>query len=145
MNPAVADEVEEGLLPVLETVYRVGRDLHVPINIALDDPATVGQDRLINALGAFRRARQACVVIDVGTALTVDFVDGVGTFQGGVIAPGPRMMLAALHERTAALPAPRQAAAAGRTAASSLRRRSTACQSTFRKKASMYFAFSVAL
>lgn len=105
VNTPAADELEEALVASVERVYRVGRDLAVPIPVALDDASTVGQDRLLNALGAFRRARAACVVIDVGTAVTVDFVDGVGTFQGGVIAPGPRMMLAALHEHTAALPA----------------------------------------
>ncbi len=104
VNTPVADSLEEALLPSVERVFRVGRDLEVPINLALDDASTVGQDRLLNALGAFRRSRQACVVIDVGTAVTVDFVDGVGTFQGGAIAPGPRMMLEALHEHTAALP-----------------------------------------
>ena len=105
VNTPVADELEEVLLPSVDRVFRVGRDLQVPINLSLDDATTVGQDRLLNALGAYRRAQQACVVIDVGTAVTVDFVDGVGTFQGGAIAPGPRMMLAALHGHTAALPA----------------------------------------
>lgn len=104
VNTPAADELEEALLSSETEVYRVGRDLEIPLPIALDDPSTVGQDRLLNALGAFRTARQACVVIDVGTAVTVDFVDGEGTFQGGTISPGPRMMLEALHEFTAALP-----------------------------------------
>ncbi len=84
--------------------YRFGRDFGVPIEHALADASTVGQDRLLNALGAWTRARQACVVIDAGTAVTVDFVDGAGVFQGGAIAPGLNMMLRALHEHTAALP-----------------------------------------
>ncbi|HMN41728.1 MAG TPA: type III pantothenate kinase [Phycisphaerales bacterium] len=78
--------------------------LPIPITHTLDDASTVGQDRLLDALGAFARSNQACVVIDAGTAVTVDFVDGEGTFHGGVIAPGLRMMLAALHSHTAALP-----------------------------------------
>jgi type III pantothenate kinase len=45
------------------------------------------------------------VVIDAGTAITVDFVDGAGVFHGGAIAPGAQMMLDALAQRTAALPA----------------------------------------
>ena len=84
--------------------HRIGRDLGIPIRHTLDDTATVGHDRLLNALGAFSKAQQACVVIDAGTAVTVDFVDGEGTFQGGVIAPGLGLMLRALHEHTAALP-----------------------------------------
>jgi len=85
-------------------VYRLGRDLEVPIVLSLDNTSTVGQDRLLCALGAFGRFKEACVVIDAGTAITVDFVDGTGVFQGGSIAPGVAMMLRALHEHTAALP-----------------------------------------
>jgi type III pantothenate kinase len=90
-------------------VLRFGRDLSIPIERALADDTTVGQDRLLNALGAYERARQACIVIDAGTAVTVDFVDGAGVFQGGAIAPGLNMMLRALHEHTAALPLIRHA------------------------------------
>ncbi len=87
-------------------LHRFGRDFGVPIEHALTDAGggAVGQDRLLNALGAWTRAQQACVVIDAGTAVTVDFVDGAGVFQGGAIAPGLNMMLRALHEHTAALP-----------------------------------------
>lgn len=85
-------------------VSRLGKDLPIPVRVALRDASTVGQDRLLNALGAYRTAEQACVVIDAGTAVTVDFIDGQGVFQGGVIAPGLSMMLAAMHEHTSALP-----------------------------------------
>src|SRR5437763_1423762 len=71
----------------------------------LDDASAVGQDRLLCAFGAFARAKQGCVVVDAGTAVTVDFVDGEGVFHGGVIAPGAQMMLEALHAKTAQLPA----------------------------------------
>lgn len=105
VNPAMADSLESSLGGVDgERVYRLGRDLVIPIANALTDDSTVGQDRLLCALGAYSRAEQACVVVDAGTAITVDFVDGEGTFQGGVIAPGLNMMLAAMHEKTAALP-----------------------------------------
>lgn len=87
-----------------DRVLRIGRDIAIPLKHSLDDASTVGHDRLLNALGAYSRAEQACVVIDAGTAITVDFVDGEGNFHGGVIAPGLHMMLRALHEQTAALP-----------------------------------------
>lgn len=83
---------------------RLGRDLPIPIRHSLDDDSTVGQDRLLNAIAAFARAKQACVVIDAGTAVTVDFIDGEGVFHGGIIFPGLRLMLRALHDGTAALP-----------------------------------------
>lgn len=85
-------------------LFRLGSDLPIPISTSLEDDSTVGHDRLINAIGAFSLGKQACIVIDAGTAATVDFVDGEGAFQGGVIAPGARMMLRALHAHTAALP-----------------------------------------
>ncbi len=85
-------------------IARFGRDLEIPMVNALADDSTVGQDRLLNALGAFGRAGQACVIVDAGTAITVDFVDGEGVFQGGAIGPGLNLMLRALHEHTAALP-----------------------------------------
>jgi type III pantothenate kinase len=106
VNDPVADRISAMLAADLpsDRLYRFGRDLPIPIEVALDDDRTVGQDRLLAALGAFSRARQACVVIDAGTAITVDFVDGTGVFQGGAIVPGLNMMLRAMHEHTAALP-----------------------------------------
>lgn len=83
---------------------RLGVDLPIPLRHALDDASTLGQDRMLNAIAAFSRTRQACVVVDVGTAVTVDFIDGHGVFHGGIIFPGVRMMLRALHLGTAALP-----------------------------------------
>jgi type III pantothenate kinase len=84
--------------------YLIGRDLALNVPHTLTDASTVGHDRLLCALGAYHQSQQACVVIDAGTAVTVDFVDGQGTFHGGVIAPGAAMMLKALHEGTSALP-----------------------------------------
>jgi type III pantothenate kinase len=121
VNDPVADRIEAALrgrggdeAPLVRgggegggglTVIRVGRDLPVPLEHTLPPPVTVGQDRLLDALGAYTRSHQACVVIDAGTAVTVDFVDGSGVFHGGAIAPGLRMMLAAMHSGTASLPA----------------------------------------
>lgn len=85
-------------------VLLVGEDIGIPLTHALDDASTLGQDRALCAVAGYARAEQACVVVDAGTAITVDFVDGQGVFQGGVIAPGLNMMLRALHEQTAALP-----------------------------------------
>ena len=110
---SVADEPAERYAGAVDAVIgagrlrRVGVDVGVPMDARLDDQGvrTVGVDRLLNALGAWQRTQQACVVIDVDTAVTVDFVDGQGAFCGGATAPGLNMMLAALHEHTAKLPA----------------------------------------
>jgi type III pantothenate kinase len=114
VNDPVAAALEQSLSP-LASVYRIGRDIKVPIRNTLIDDTTVGQDRLLNALGAFARSEQACIVVDAGTAVTVDFVDGFGTFHGGAIAPGLVMMRDALHEKTAALPLVPITAIAGET------------------------------
>lgn len=105
VNPAVSDRVSAALEPAFRgRFHRFGPGLAVPIENTLTDDSTVGQDRLLNALGAYRRADDACIVIDAGTAVTVDLVDGQGVFRGGAIAPGLNMMLRALHEQTASLP-----------------------------------------
>jgi type III pantothenate kinase len=105
VNDGIADPLERHLKGMtFDQVLRVGRDLPVPIQIAVEAPGSVGVDRLLNALGAYATLKQACIVIDCGTATVVDFVDGEGTFQGGCIAPGAATMLKALHEHTAKLP-----------------------------------------
>jgi type III pantothenate kinase len=106
VNNPVADRLVALLGPRFgDRLHRFGPGLPVPVEAAVRDPGAVGQDRLLNAAGAFDRAKEACIVIDAGTAVTVDFVDGQGVFQGGAIAPGLNMTLRALHEQTAALPA----------------------------------------
>lgn len=105
VNETVADSlcslIED---QVGEEAYRVGDDIPVPIGLALDPEATPGIDRLLNAAAAWDTLKQACIVVDAGTCVTVDFVDGQGVFHGGVIAPGAQMQLDAMHEGTDALP-----------------------------------------
>ena len=106
VNPPVLRRVRRELAATLpETkVYRIEEDFPVPIGRQLDPETIVGDDRLLNAAAAFDTVKQACVVVDAGTALTVDFVDGAGTFHGGAICPGFRLMLQSLHEHTSQLP-----------------------------------------
>ncbi|MEM9083291.1 MAG: type III pantothenate kinase [Planctomycetota bacterium] len=105
VNREVSDLVTARIEGAAVTVFQIGKDVPVPIERALDENTKPGDDRLLVALAAYEGLQQACVVVDAGTAVTVDFVDGEGTFQGGAIAPGLRMMLGALHEGTDALPA----------------------------------------
>ncbi|MDX1683234.1 MAG: type III pantothenate kinase, partial [Phycisphaeraceae bacterium] len=104
-NPPVADQLAKRLNGQLDTpVYRVDQDVTIPIGRQLDPEAIVGEDRLLNAAAAFATLEQACVIVDAGTAITIDFVDGAGTFHGGAIAPGAEMMLSSMHKQTAQLP-----------------------------------------
>ena len=105
VNPAAAERIEAELASVTgRDVLRAERDVPIPVGRQLDREAKVGEDRLLNAAAAFDVLQQACVVVDAGTALTVDFVDGAGTFHGGAISPGGQLMLDSLHQRTALLP-----------------------------------------
>lgn len=76
----------------------------VPIAIRVDRPAEVGADRLVNALAAQRLYGAPAVVLDFGTATTVDAVAADGAYVGGAIAPGLELSLEALAARTARLP-----------------------------------------
>jgi type III pantothenate kinase len=105
VNDPVAHRLTSMIEGQLSTeIYRVGEDVPVPIGQQLDPETITGVDRLLNAAAAYERLHEACIVVDAGTAVTIDFVDGEGTFHGGAIAPGARMQLHAMHEHTSALP-----------------------------------------
>lgn len=101
-----AAQLIEGLITdkLGATVRRVERDLTIPIGRQVDADTKVGEDRLLNAAAAYDILKQACVVVDAGTAITVDYVDGAGTFHGGAIVAGAQLQLDALHQRTDLLP-----------------------------------------
>lgn len=76
-----------------------------------DHPARLGADRWVAMIGAHHRLlargiRKPCVVVMVGTAVTVDAVDASGKFLGGIILPGHGIMLRALESGTAGLHVP---------------------------------------
>jgi pantothenate kinase type III len=79
---------------------------HIDLQVDVQRPDLVGMDRLLAAQAARRRfpGQRDVVVIDCGTALTIDLVTGDNTFRGGVIIAGPRTNLRALAAQTAALP-----------------------------------------
>ena len=74
------------------------------VGIDYPKPATIGPDRLANAVAARRHFGSPVVVVDFGTAVTFDVVDRAGNYIGGIIAPGLAAMTEYLHERTALLP-----------------------------------------
>lgn len=106
VNPDVSAKIESLVRDQLGTeVYVLERDVPVPIGRSLDPETIVGVDRLLCAAAAWDRTKQACVVVDAGTAVTVDFVDGEGVFHGGAILPGASMQLASLADGTTLLDA----------------------------------------
>ncbi|HKB14916.1 MAG TPA: type III pantothenate kinase [Planctomycetota bacterium] len=83
---------------------RLGRDVPVGLEVRCREPGRVGVDRLAAARGALVLERSAAVVVDAGTAITVNAVTGEGAFLGGAIVPGYRLAARALAEGTALLP-----------------------------------------
>ena len=77
----------------------------LPITLDVDEPLTVGADRIINTLAASRLHQRDCIVVDLGTATTFDCITGDGKFLGGVISPGVQTSADSLFRRTAKLAA----------------------------------------
>ncbi|MBQ9201093.1 MAG: type III pantothenate kinase [Bacteroidales bacterium] len=81
------------------------REMHIPIDNAYRSPETLGLDRLAAAVGAWTLAPgRSSLIVDMGTAITYDFLSRDGVYRGGNIAPGIWLRLKVLHEETAALP-----------------------------------------
>jgi type III pantothenate kinase len=78
--------------------------ISLPVAVALPNPSEAGADRLVNALAAIRLYGAPAIVVDFGTATTLDVIDAKGRYAGGVIAPGPHLSLQALHQAAAKLP-----------------------------------------
>ena len=77
----------------------------LPIELRVEEPLTVGADRLVNTLAASRLHGCDTIVVDLGTATTYDCITAEGVFLGGVIAPGLRTSADTLVRRTSKLPA----------------------------------------
>src|SRR5215472_2785388 len=73
----------------------------------VERPEEVGADRLVNTVAAHDRYKGPLIVVDFGTATTLDVVDREGNYCGGVIAPGINLSLTALHLAAAKLPSVR--------------------------------------
>lgn len=78
----------------------------LPLEINVEAPERVGMDRLVAAIAANERRERMrpAIIVDAGTAITVDLVDAEGVFQGGVILPGFRLSARALADGTDLLP-----------------------------------------
>lgn len=81
----------------------VGPGVKTGIALLVDNPREVGADRVVNAIGAIEKYGSPVVVVDFGTATTVDLVGPDGSYRGGAIAPGLEVAADALVTHTAAL------------------------------------------
>lgn len=82
----------------------VGPGIKTGISIHTDNPAEVGADRIVDAVGASREYEGDLIVVDFGTATTIDLVTGKGVFEAAVTVPGLRISADALWKEAAKLP-----------------------------------------
>jgi len=82
----------------------VGPGIKTGMPILTENPREVGADRIVNAVAAFERHHQGCIVVDFGTATTFDAVSPRGEYLGGAIAPGLTISADALFHAAAKLP-----------------------------------------
>lgn len=85
------------------TLRIAGADVPCPLALDYETPHTLGTDRWVGALAAFHE-HGAAIVVDCGTATTVNGIDASGTFRGGPIAPSVPSMVAGMAQLTPVLP-----------------------------------------
>jgi type III pantothenate kinase len=112
VHDAAATRLEAVLAAVSATSHRPLRQRRIvhtdlPLAIRLDEPHKTGIDRLAaaTAAGLVKTRGRAAIIVDCGTAATVDMLAADGTFLGGAILPGPALMAKALADGTSKLPA----------------------------------------
>jgi type III pantothenate kinase len=106
VNPACQQSFLTWLGIRSDTIATIDHWQFTGLNVAVETPTQVGIDRLLTALSARRvaPADRPVIVINVGTAMTIDLIDAGNTFAGGAILPGPKLMARSLHNYTAKLP-----------------------------------------
>ena len=88
----------------VEPIIAGAGDADWGIAVDVDEPRSLGADRALNAIAAHAKYEGDLIVIDFGTATTIDAVDFNGAYKGGIIAPGINLSLDALVGNTAKLP-----------------------------------------
>lgn len=106
VHPERCERLREWLVARGDSVVMLDRFDRLPLTVGVDEPERVGLDRLLNAVAAKQEllVRQPGILVDAGSAVTVDWLDEEHVFRGGAIFPGVRQMSRALHEYTALLP-----------------------------------------
>ena len=79
-------------------------DLDLGIQVNIDQPDQAGADRLVNAVGAKASHSLPAIILDFGTATTLDLIAADGAYEGGIIAPGVNLSVEALERAAAQLP-----------------------------------------
>lgn len=103
--PPVFNSVKTGVIKVIgKQPMVVGPGLKTGLDIHMDVPSQVGSDRIVIAVAALAKYEAPLILMDLGTATTIEVVEPGNKYMGGIIFPGVRISLDALTSRTAQLP-----------------------------------------
>ena len=103
--PPVFNSVKTGVIKVIKKQPMVvGPGLKTGLNIQVDVPSQVGSDRIVIAVAALATYKAPLILMDLGTATTIEVVEPDNVYMGGVIFPGVKISLDALTSRAAQLP-----------------------------------------
>ena len=103
--PPVFNSVRTGVIKIIgKQPMVVGPGLKTGLNIHVDVPSQVGSDRIVIAVAALAEYQAPLILIDMGTATTIEVVEPENRYLGGVIFPGVKVSLDALTSRAAQLP-----------------------------------------
>ena len=103
--PPVFNSVRTGVIKIIgKQPMVVGPGLKTGLNIHVDVPSQVGSDRIVIAVAALAEYKAPLLLMDLGTATTIEAVEPDNVYLGGVIIPGVRVSLDALTSRAAQLP-----------------------------------------
>lgn len=109
MVACVVPPIQRAVVQFLEELFGckplvLGPGIKSGVIIKVDDPREVGADRIANSAGALALYKPPLILVDFGTAITIDAISEKGEYLGGAIVPGVRLSLDALHKRAARLP-----------------------------------------
>jgi type III pantothenate kinase len=103
--PPLTGRIKQACLQYLkQEPFIVDSTVNTGVNILLDDPSSVGADRIVDATAVQKLYGGPACVVDFGTATTFDALDNHGNYLGGAIAPGIGISADALFQRTSQLP-----------------------------------------
>lgn len=98
----IFDKISREFLDIDPVV--VDHTLDLGIKILYKDPGAVGADRICNAVAGFEKYGGPLIIVDFGTATTLDVISAKGEYLGGIIAPGVETSASELFKRAAKLP-----------------------------------------
>ena len=115
-NEQIDSAIIASVVPPLSTVFEqvaksylgcipvvVSHTLELPVTIEIENPKTVGADRIANSVAGFKRFGGPLIIVDFGTATTFDVVNKDGAYIGGIIIPGPETSMGELAKKAARL------------------------------------------